>query len=93
MHDASFLMIFLRARGQNSKSLYSNTITTWCFDLPLTAIAVYLGCSFNAAYHFLYRREVLGLILLYIGYKNEHWISDLKNNCIMASKNTTIANN
>lgn len=41
MHDASFLMVFLRAGGENSKSLYSNIITTWCFDLPLTAIAVY----------------------------------------------------
>lgn len=37
--------------------------------------------------------KFLCLILLYIGYKNENWISDLKNNCIMASNNTTIANN
>lgn len=59
----------LRAGGQNSYTLYCNIITTWCCDLPFTAIAVFLGCSFYTAYPFLYSGEILGFILLYIGYK------------------------
>ncbi len=67
----------LRAGGQNSYTLYCNIFTTWCCDLPFTAIAVYLGSSFYTAYPFLYSGEILGFILLFIGYTKGRWLADL----------------
>lgn len=67
----------LRAGGQNSYHLCCNIITSWCCDLPFTAIAVYLGCSFYTAYPFLYSGEILGFILLYMSYKKVRWLADL----------------